>query len=90
MREVARRLVANHDAAAVDAANPMLSSAAARSWTRDDHGSAWNDDDFGAVRAASAVGPAMKAETAAPGYLNDHAVRALVRCKRHGLHRSAR
>ena len=78
------RLVANHDAAAVNATDPMLSPAAARSSSFYDH-SAWNDNNFPAVGAASAFGSTMKAGTAATFDLDDHAIRTLTRCKRRSL-----
>jgi hypothetical protein len=85
MSEVARGSVANHDAAAFNAAHPMLTSAAARSSSRlYDHG-AWNNNDFPAIRTASAGRSTVKADTAASLYLDDHAVRTLARRQRHSL-----
>jgi hypothetical protein len=84
------RLVANHHAAAVNATDPMLSSATARSSSFYDHSGAWNDNDFSAVRTASAFGSAMKASTAAPLYLDDHAVRTLAGGKRRSLRGTCR
>jgi len=89
IRSVTRGLVANHPATAVRKTDPMPSHATARSCARcDDHGS-WNDNDL-AVRAASAIGPAMKAGATAARYLDRHAGRGLARCKRHGLHSASR
>jgi hypothetical protein len=82
-------LVANHDAAAINAADPMLSSAAARSSSFYDHG-ARNDNNFPAVRAASAFGSTMKAGTAATFHLDDHAVRTLAGCQWRGLRGASR
>jgi hypothetical protein len=84
------RLVANHHAAAVNATDPMPSSATARSSSFYDHSGAWNDNDFPAVRAASAFGSAMKASTAATLYLDDHAVRTLAGGKRRSLRDTSR
>jgi hypothetical protein len=90
MSKVARCSVANHNAAALNATNPMLSPAAARSASPlDDHG-ARNDNDLPAVHAASAFGAPVHAGTAATLYLDDHAVRTLAWCKRRSLREASR
>ena len=63
---MARRPVANHDAAAVRVANAMPSHATAGICARRHDDCAWNDNDrSAAVRAASISAVAMKAGTAA-------------------------
>jgi hypothetical protein len=63
---VARRPVANHDAAAVRVTNAMSSHATAGICARRHDDCAWNDNDrSAAVRAASVSAVAMKAGTAA-------------------------
>src|SRR3984957_20831273 len=83
------RLVANHDAAAVDTTDPMLTSATARSSSFYHHG-ARNDDDFPAVGTAAAFRSAMKTSTAATFHLDDHAVRTLAGRQRRGLRGASR
>jgi hypothetical protein len=75
--EITRRSVADHDAAAVNATNPMPSCAAARSVSRFYHHDSRSDHDIAAVWPASTFGPAMKTETAAALYLDNRAVRGL-------------
>ena len=88
-RSINPGLVANHPAAAIRKTDPMPSHATARSCTRcHDHGS--GDDNDSAIRAASAIGPAMKAGATAARDLDRHAGRSLARCKRHGLHGASR
>jgi hypothetical protein len=91
INEVARRLVANHRAAAVRGTNSMPSHATARSCARRHDDGAWNDHDgSAAVRAAATIGSAMKAGTAATRHLDNHAVRSLDRRKRHRLRAASR
>ena len=56
----------------------------------DDHGSGDDHDGIATVRAASAIGTAMKARTAATLDLDDKIGRSLAGGKRHGLHGAAR
>jgi hypothetical protein len=83
-------LVANHDAAAFNAANPMLASATAGSRSLDDDG-ARNDNHFpAAIQAASTFRSPMLTRTAATLYSNDHAVRTLAGRKRRSLRDASR
>jgi len=87
----ARRSIANHHATPVRVTNPMPPPAAAGTHAGRDNDRSGNDHDgLATVRAASAVGTAMKARTAAALDLDDKIGRGLAGGKRHGLHGAAR
>jgi hypothetical protein len=68
---------------------PSPAAAGTKAGLHDDR-SGNDHDGIATVRAASAIGTAMKARTAAARYLDDQVGRSLPGGKRHGLHGAAR